>query len=186
MRKKGEVGGSKIIGGLYLNLHDGMKNHYLNCPWNTSLSKWYKKWFYIQEEPNIATFCNVSCVLEKRVSWMDRLEYTGQIEELMNLIKWSRLDGPGVVGNFLSRQVQPCQRRVHPGYVYQGSQATTRMHRDKLDKTEIHCRISELFNLADSNFVRSDNQMHAYKLAQPASKVRNKFAQSCNFIRCRP
>lgn len=95
----------------------------------------------------------------------------------MSLIEWSCLDEPGVVGNFLSRRVQPCQRRVHPGFEYQGSQDTTRMVRENLEKTEIHRRINELFNLAYSSFVSSDNQMHAYKLARPAPKVRNKFAQ---------
>jgi len=32
LRKKGAHGGSKIAGGVYLNLHDGMKAHYLSCP----------------------------------------------------------------------------------------------------------------------------------------------------------
>jgi hypothetical protein len=70
-RKKGAVGGSKITGGVYLNLCDGMKNCYLNYPWNISLSKCYKKWFYIQEEPNNATFYDVGYIPEKRDSWMD-------------------------------------------------------------------------------------------------------------------
>ena len=93
MRKKGAVGGSKIAGEVYLHLCDGMKNHYLSCPWNTSLSEWYKKWFYIQEEPNNVTFCDVGYVPEKRVSWTDRPECAGHVEELMNLIQWSHLDG---------------------------------------------------------------------------------------------
>jgi hypothetical protein len=98
-----------------------MKNHYLSYPWNTSLSEWYKKYSYIWKELNSATFCDVGYVPEKRASWTDRPEYSGQIEELVNLIQWSRLDGPGVVRNFLSRRVQACQRRVHPRYKYQGS-----------------------------------------------------------------
>ena len=48
-----------------------MKNHYLNFSWNTSFSEWYKKWFYIQEEPNSVTFYDVGYVPEKRVSWTD-------------------------------------------------------------------------------------------------------------------
>ena len=48
LQKKGS-GGSKIAGGVYLNLHDGMKAQYLHCPWNKSLDDWYKKWFYIHE-----------------------------------------------------------------------------------------------------------------------------------------
>jgi len=108
LRKKGAVGGSKIAGGVYLNLRDGMKNCYLSCPWNTSLTEWYKRWFYIREEPGSTTFCDVGYVLEKRVSWINRPEYTSQVSELMSLIDWSRLDGPGVVGNFLARRVMPC------------------------------------------------------------------------------
>ena len=65
----------------------------------------------------------------------------------------------------------PCQRRIHSTYEYQGSQDSTRMHRDNLEKREIQQRINELFNLADNSFIRSDNQMHAYKLGRPAPKV---------------
>jgi hypothetical protein len=153
-----------------------MKNRYLSCPWNTSLTEWYRWWFYIREEPSSATFCSVSYVPEKRVSWTDRPEYTGQVEELMNLIDWSRLDGPGVVGNFLSRQVMPCQRRVHSAYEYQGGQDSTRMHRDNLERPEIQQMINELFNLADSSLMRSDDRMHVYKLGRPAPKVNNDFS----------
>jgi len=84
--KKGEVGGSKIASGVYLNLHDGIKNRYVSCPWNTSLTEWYKRWFYIREELCSATFCDVGYILEKRTTWTDRPEYTGQVEELMGLI----------------------------------------------------------------------------------------------------
>jgi len=105
-----------------------------------------------------------------------------QVEELMNLIEWSRLDGQGVVGNFLRRRVLPCQRRVHTAYEYQGSQDSTRMHKDNLEKLEVQRQINELFNLADSSFVRSNNWMHAYKLGRPAPKVRN--YSSCNFANC--
>jgi len=86
LRKKGAVGGSKIAGGVYLNIRDGMKNYYLSCPWNTLLNEWYKRWFYIREEPGSATFCDVSYILEKRTSWTDRPEYTGQVSERMDLI----------------------------------------------------------------------------------------------------
>jgi len=89
----------------------------------------------------------------------------------MNLIDWSRLDGLGVVRNFLRRRVMPCQRRVHSAYEYQSSQDSTRMHRDNLEKPEIQRRINELFNLADSSFVRNDDRMRAYKLGRPAPKV---------------
>ena len=57
-------------------------------------------------------------------------------------------------------------------YEYQGGQDLTRMHRDNVEKPEIQRRFNELFNLADSNFVRSDNRMHTYKLGRPTPKVK--------------
>ena len=79
-----------------------MKNRYLSCAWNTSLTEWYERWFYIREEPGSAMFYDVGYIPEKRVSWTDRPEYTGQVLELMSLIDWSHLDRPGVIGNFLA------------------------------------------------------------------------------------
>jgi hypothetical protein len=153
LRKKGAVGGSKITGGVYLNLRDGMKNRYLTCTWNTSLTEWYRKWFYIKEEPSSATFCDVGYIPEKRVSWTDRPEFTRQVADLMSLIDWSRLDGPGVVGNFLVRRVMPCQRRIHSAYEYAVSQDPTRMCPNGLEKAEVQQLMNELFNLSDDNFI---------------------------------
>jgi hypothetical protein len=39
----------------------------------------------------------------------------------MVLLPWNHLDGLAMAGNFISWRVQPCQRRVHVGYEYQGS-----------------------------------------------------------------
>jgi len=128
------------------------------------LPKWYKKWFYISEELNSATFYDVWYQPEKRVSWTDRPEYNGQMEELMNLIQWPRLDGPAVVRSFISRRIQPCQRRVHYGYKYQGNVDTSRMKKESLE-------VNELFNLSDAGYAPSSDLMHAYKLARPPSKV---------------
>jgi len=107
LRKKGAIGSSKIAGGVHLNFRDGMKNRYLSCPWNTSLTEWYNRWFYIREEPGSTMLCDVGYIPEKKTSWTDRPEYTGQVSELTTLIDWSRLDGLGVVGNFLSKRVMP-------------------------------------------------------------------------------
>jgi hypothetical protein len=63
-----------------------MKSEYLSCPWNTSLSDWYKKWFYIREEPNTSTLCDIGYIPEKRVSWNEKSEYAGQVRELMELL----------------------------------------------------------------------------------------------------
>jgi len=64
---------------------------------------------------------------------------------------------------------------VHSVYEYAGSQDPTRMHRDSLEKSEVQRLMNELFNLADNNFVRSDDWMHAFKLGRPAPKVSEYF-----------
>ena len=81
------------------------------------------------------------------------------------------MDGPSVVRNFISRRIQPCQRRVHPGYEYQGSTDPTRTRKEALDKTEVKARIGELFKLANPNYVRLIDIEHAFKLARPPPKV---------------
>jgi hypothetical protein len=82
----------------------------------------------------------------------------------MALLPWSCLDGPAVVGSFISRRVQPCQKRVHVGYEYQGSADQTRMRQRRLHKDEINQRIADLFNLADLAYQSLSVIMHAFKL----------------------
>jgi len=89
----------------------------------------------------------------------------------MKLIDWSRLDGPGVVGNFICRRVMPCQRRVHSAYEYAGSQDPTRMSPEGLEKAKVQQLMNELFNFTDDNFIRSSDRMHAFKLGRPTPKV---------------
>jgi hypothetical protein len=116
-----------------------MKQEYLNCPWNTTLGDWYKKWFYIREEPDSAMFYDVEYIPDKRVSWNDQPELDGQVKELMALLPWNRLDGPAVARSFISRWVQPCRRRVHARYEYQGSANQTRMRSEVLDPDKVKC-----------------------------------------------
>jgi hypothetical protein len=52
--------------------------------------------------------CDVGYIPDKRVAWNERPELTGQVEELMALLPWNRLDGPAVAGSFISYHVQPC------------------------------------------------------------------------------
>ena len=110
-------------------------------------------------------------ILEKKTSWSEKPEHLEQILELLGMIPWKKLDGLSVVRNFISRRIQPCLRRVHPGYEYQGSVDPTRTRQEALDKIEVRARIGELFNLADPNYVRLSNIEHAFKLARPPLKV---------------
>ena len=67
-----------------------MKAQYLHCPWNTSLDDWYKKWFYIREEPNTITLCDVGYIPEKKTSWSEKPEHLGQIQEIFGMIPWKK------------------------------------------------------------------------------------------------
>jgi hypothetical protein len=89
----------------------------------------------------------------------------------MELPPWTRLDGPAIAGSFISRRVQPCQKRVHAGYEYQGSADQTRMRLNQLHEDENKRRIAELFSLADPSYHPLSVIMHTYKLIRPAPKV---------------
>jgi hypothetical protein len=91
----------------------------------------------------------------------------------MALLPWNRLDGPAVAGNFISRRVQPYQRRVHAGYEYQGLADQTRMCSKDLNHDEVVHQIRDLFNLADQSYTPPNKIQHVYKLIRPAPKVHN-------------
>jgi hypothetical protein len=95
--------------------------------------------------------CDVGYIPDKRVSWNERPELTGQVEELIALILWNRLDRPAMARNFISRRVQPCQRTVHAEY-------------EDLDHNKVVRRIEELFNLTDQSYSPPNRIQHAYKL----------------------
>jgi hypothetical protein len=89
----------------------------------------------------------------------------------MALLPWNRLDGSAVAENFINHHVQPCQRRVHAGYEYQGSADQMRMCSEDLDRDAVVRRIGELFNLADQSYYPPSRIQHTYKLIRPALKV---------------
>ena len=55
-----------------------------------SLDDWYKKWFYIREEPNTITLCDVGYIPEKRTSWSEKPEHLEQIPEIFGMIPWKK------------------------------------------------------------------------------------------------
>jgi hypothetical protein len=89
----------------------------------------------------------------------------------MQLLPWSRLDGPSVVGNFISRQIQPCQTRVHAAYEYQGRMDPSRMRNEDLEPKEVKIRVRDLFNLKDLNFKKLSVIEPAFKLTRPPPLV---------------
>jgi len=76
-----------------------------------------------------------------------------------------------VVGNFICRRVMPCQKRVHSAYEYAGSQDSTRMGPEVLEKVEVQQLLNELVNFADWSLIRGSDRVEAFKLGRPAPKV---------------
>ena len=70
LKKKGG-GGSKVVGGVYLQLRDRMAGEYIPVPLNTSLKGWNTRWFYMkQSHPTIR--CDVDQILENLRSWSEK------------------------------------------------------------------------------------------------------------------
>lgn len=44
-----------VVGGVFLQLRDGMASEYIQVPLNTSLKGWKARWFYIRNvEPSLS------------------------------------------------------------------------------------------------------------------------------------
>jgi hypothetical protein len=96
----------------------------------------------------------------------------------MQLIPWSRLDGPSVVGNFISRRIQPCQAKIHVAYEYQGRIDPTRMRNEDLELKEVKMRVRDLFNLKDPSFRKMIVIELAFKLTHPPPLVSQMLSDS--------
>ena len=70
LKKKGG-GGSKVVSGVYLQLHDWMASEYNPMPLNTLLKGWNTRWFYMkQSDPAIQ--CDVDQIPENQRSWSEK------------------------------------------------------------------------------------------------------------------
>ena len=60
LKKKGGSG-SRVVGDMYLQLHDGMVGEYITVPLNMSLKGWNARWFYMKQS-HLAIHCDVNHV----------------------------------------------------------------------------------------------------------------------------
>ena len=105
LKKKGG-GGSKVVGGIYLQLRDGMAGEYITVPLNTSLKGWNARWFYMkQSHPTIC--CDVDHVPENQRSLSEKPSSADmeQVRELLDLIKGMEISGDLVAASFIVRRV---------------------------------------------------------------------------------
>ena len=116
LKKKGG-GGSRVVGGVYLQLHDRMVGEYISIPLNTSLKGWNARWFYMKQS-HPAIRCDANHIPESQKSWSERPSSAdmGQVRELLGLIKGMKTNGGLVAISFIVRHVQPCKERAHVGF----------------------------------------------------------------------
>ena len=99
-----------MVGGVYLQLWNGMASEYINVPLNTSRKWWNSKWFYMKQI-YLAIRCDVHHILENKKSWSEKLYSADmeQVRELLDLIKGVEISGELVAASFIVRRVQPCK-----------------------------------------------------------------------------
>jgi len=99
-------GSPKVVGGVYLQLRDGMANQYIDVPLNTSLKGWTARWFYVRNwEPSILADINHYAV--PNANWSARPSgEMSQVKELTKILKKIKLDGVGVAVTFVCCRIQ--------------------------------------------------------------------------------
>ena len=103
LKKKGG-GGSKVVGGVYLQLHDVMVSEYIPMPLNTSLKGWNARWFYMKQTNSVVR-CDVDQILENQRSWLEKPTSANmeQVKELLELMRGMKTNGVVVAVNFILR-----------------------------------------------------------------------------------
>ena len=170
LRRRGGEGGSRIAGSVSLSPRDGVRDRWLGCPFRDAAAGWIRRWFYVHAAD--VPRCDVVVVPERLPSWeAERPECSGEVAALMGMIPVGEVDGPGVVGNFFDRRVQVLQRRLSPGWQYQGVGDVTRMSSDELSEEEVTERVAELFDLRPRVYRAAPNQKAAFSAGHPLRPV---------------
>jgi len=104
--KKRGGGGSKVVGGVYLQLRNGMAGEYLTVPLNTSLKGWNARWFYMKQSHPVVC-CDADHIPESRKSWSETSSCVDmeQVRELLDLIKGVKTNGGLVAASFINRRI---------------------------------------------------------------------------------
>ena len=105
LKKTGD-GRSRVVGGVYLQLRDGMASEYITMLLNTSLKGWNARWFYMkQSHPTIR--CDVDHIPENQRSWSEKPSSADmdQVRELLGLIKVIKMNDVLVAASFIVHRV---------------------------------------------------------------------------------
>ena len=82
-----------MVGGVYLQLRDGMAGEYIIVPLNTSLKGWNARCFYMKQTHPAIRY-DVDHILENQRSWSEKPSSADmdQVRELLGLIKGIKMN----------------------------------------------------------------------------------------------
>lgn len=83
-----------------------------------------------------------------------------QVRELLTPLNRKRLNGVIVATNFIFRQMQPYKERAHPAYEFRGDTDGTREVPEEIERDEVKCRITMLFNLSVHTTIRDQQRVY--------------------------
>jgi len=106
-------GGSRVVGGMDLQLHDGMAGEYITVLLNTSLKGWNARWFYMKQSHPAIRY-DVDHIPKNQRSWSEKPSSANmeQVRELLGLIKGIKMNVVLVAASFI---VLNYKERAHTG-----------------------------------------------------------------------
>jgi hypothetical protein len=153
LSKKPELGGAVVF--------VRAEAHYLEFNMAASVQCWRKKWFYIKDQKNsssdqygIAPF-DANKELKKLSSW-DSPPTEAEMEDIKPLLariqslksaSGGALSGTELMAFFLQRRIQPLQHRVSKLWSYSGSEDSSRVSTEDIDKKDLDKRVRALTTL---------------------------------------
>ena len=181
-KKKGG-GGSKVVSGVYLQLHDGMVGEYITMPLNTSLKGWNARWFYMKQS-HPAIQCDIDQISKNQKSWSEKPTSIDmeQVKELLELMTGMKMSGLVVEVNFIMRRIQPYKERAHPGFDFKGDIDDTRERTENLAKEAMLHRAAELF--APNMSYTMPGQPKSFNYTNPPPQIKISTVVLVLFIPC--
>ena len=89
-----------------------MADQYKVVPLNSSMKYWNTHWLYIENaEDSLST--DIDTMARSHVNWTVRpsSKEMHQVEELLDILARTDVNGVGVTVNFIARRIQPCKER---------------------------------------------------------------------------
>lgn len=126
-------------------LRDGMASAYKSVLLTTSMKGWKSKWFYtVNIEDSLSA--DIDSPTQPIPNWSMRpnSDEMHQVEELLDILIRTNIDGVRVTLNFIRWCLQPCKESVHAVYEYRDADFA-RETLERLTEEQIGERASKFF-----------------------------------------